>query len=95
LSVVDVAQPGWQPPPNSRLVTSYDPLSPAERARATELETKVLATLGPHPPDRVFVFAGWGRILANSKGIPRSEIDELSAFQERGDGFAIYLSPAS
>jgi hypothetical protein len=32
LSVVDIAEPGWQPPPNGRLVASYDPLSPAERA---------------------------------------------------------------
>jgi hypothetical protein len=94
LSVVDTAEPGWQPPPNSRVVASYDPLSSADRARSMELEAKIRAAMGPHPPGRIFAFSGWGRILAEGAGLARPEIDELAALQKRGDGFAVYLSPA-
>ena len=94
LSVVDIAESGWQPPPNGRLVASYDPLSPAERARSTELEAKIRTrwalirlsvpscsrnTAGPSP---------------RTAGASAAEIDELLALQKRGDGFSVYLSPA-
>jgi hypothetical protein len=94
LSVVDIAEPGWQPPPNGRLVASYDPLSPAERARSTELEAKIRNAMGPHPPLRAFVFTKYSRAVAEDAGASAAEIDELLALQKRGDGFSVYLSPA-
>jgi len=94
VSVVDIAEGPWQAPPGSRLVASSDPLSPAERARSTQLEGKIRAAIGPYAPSRVFVFAPYGRALAEGAGTPAAEIDELAALQRRGDGFAVYLSPA-
>jgi hypothetical protein len=95
LSVVDDAEPGWQPQPGSRLLASYDPLSPAERARATQLDAKIRADMGAHaPPLRVFVDNPYIKVSALMSGASVSDVDELAALQQRGDGFSVYLSPA-
>jgi hypothetical protein len=95
LSVVDNAEPGWQPQPGRRLLASYDPLSPEERARAAQLDSKIRADMGAKaPPQRVFVDNGPLAALAVLSGAAPSDVNELAALQRRGDGFAVYLSPA-
>jgi hypothetical protein len=95
ISVVDTAESGWQPPPDGRLVASYDPLSPAQRARELELDAQVRSEMGTHAPSsRVFVLGPYERVAALSAGASLSAVDELATLQQRGDGFAVYVSPA-
>jgi hypothetical protein len=95
ISVVDVAEPGWHLDPRSRLVASYDPLSPSERDRATHLDTQIRAEMGVHAPHtRLFVLSVYDKVLAEFGGASPADVEELAALQGRGDGFAVYLSPA-
>jgi hypothetical protein len=95
ISVVDVAETGWHLDPRSRLVASYDPLSPSERDRATHLDTQIRAEMGVHAPHtRLFVLSVYDKVLAEFGGASPADVEELAALQGRGDGLAVYLSPA-
>jgi hypothetical protein len=95
ISVVDLAASGWQVPPGSRLLASYDPLKPADRARELELNTRIRAEMGANAPrTQVLVLNPYDKVFAESSGASAVEVEELADLQQHGDGFAVYLSPA-
>jgi hypothetical protein len=51
-TIVNLAELGtaWEPPPGSRRVAFWDPLTFAQRARARELEARILAEMGDSAP---------------------------------------------
>jgi hypothetical protein len=83
----------WRPPPGSRLVASYDPLTAAQRVRAQELAASIRESLGPNaPPGRISI--GLSDVVSMEKlGVSRSAIEELHALEQPGDGYAVYLTP--
>lgn len=46
IALPDLELGAWRPPPGSRLVASYDPLTAAQRARARELDVSIRESLG-------------------------------------------------
>ena len=85
---------GWRPPPGSRRVAGWDPLSPRERARYRELEARIRADLGDGAPERrLLLRQRYATDLAVTMGASRADIDELNRLQARGEALVVYLSP--
>jgi hypothetical protein len=79
----------------SRLVASWDPLSPLERIRAGELEAMIRTTARGRLPEGPLLLDNrdtFGELERD--GASRSNLDELLDLQQRGDRYFIYLSPA-
>lgn len=96
ISVADVSDVAFRPPPGSRRIAGYDPLTPAERAREIGLEQSIRAQMGDRAPEgRVLVNNGFLQYVAEQAGARRDDVAELSRLQARGNGFAVYLSPAA
>jgi hypothetical protein len=85
---------GWVPPPGSRVVASYDPLTPAQRTRIHDLEAKIKADMGANAPQRVLADSAYARGIAVDQGASPADIEEFHQLQVIGDGFIVYLSPA-
>jgi hypothetical protein len=85
---------GWQPPPGSRLVASYDPLTPEQRARARELETKIKSDMGAKAPQRVLLDSPFSRGVAIDGGASPADVAEFHQLQPNADGFEVFVSPA-
>ncbi|MEY2422882.1 MAG: hypothetical protein QOI95_2949 [Acidimicrobiaceae bacterium] len=93
IDLPDVESGAWQPPPGSRLVASFDPLAPAERARARELEASIRASLGSNaPPGRISVGAS-DFLSMKAQGVSRQSLEELNALQQLGDAYVVYVTP--
>jgi hypothetical protein len=84
----------YAPPEGSRLVATYDPLSPDERVRAGALEESIRTSAGGAAPlGPVIVTEAAERDRLVQAGAARGEVDELLAFQQRGDAFYLFLAP--
>jgi hypothetical protein len=93
IDLPDLEAGAWAPPPGSRLVASYDPLTAAQRAKVTELTAGIRELLGPNAP-RGRIATGLGDALhMTGLGVPASALDGLHALQQLGDGYAVYLTP--
>ena len=96
ISVVDLAESGWQVPPGSRLLASFDPPAPADRARELELNTRIRAEMGANAPrTQVLVLTPYDKVFAESSGASTVEVDELAVLQQRGDGYRRVLVPGA
>ena len=73
-------------------VAAYDPLDPADRARANELEGIIRARIGteskstPADVDNVF-----GRAALEQAGVDTGTIAELRRLRARGMPYALYV----
>jgi hypothetical protein len=83
------------PPPDSRLVASYDPLSPRERQEAVTLQRRIRAAIGPRAPVGALVVLPipYSEEQLVDSGAPRSDVERLKALQARGSPYFVYFTP--
>jgi hypothetical protein len=97
ITIVNVAELDhtWEPADGSRRIAFWDPLSSAQRARARELEGRIRVSMGElAPAGRVLVDTRDLGEIAIADGARPDDVDELHDLQKRGDGYAVYMSPA-
>jgi hypothetical protein len=94
ITVVDTSELDGPPDPSARLLATYDPLTPDERAKARDLEARIRQSMDSRAPNgRIFVNnfpLGYTALIA---GASIDDVTQLSELQKRGDGYAVYLSP--
>jgi len=87
---------GWSPPPGSRRIAAYDPLSPRARARAQRLEREVRGRIGnTRPLQPLDVLNAIGRQQLVENGADKRTVDKLAHLRRQGDAYAVYLAPAA
>jgi hypothetical protein len=82
---------GIAPPPGSEVVTSFDPLSPGEQARAQGLLGEIGDLLGDANWDWALVDTALGRQVLVERGVPADVVGELTELRERGAGYTVFL----
>ena len=89
-----VSQP-LQPSPASRLVASYDPLSPRERQEAVGLQRRIRAAMGRGAPPGALVVLPFPYSTTQlvDAGASRSDVLRLKALQTRGSPYFVYFTP--
>jgi hypothetical protein len=82
-------------PPGSRLVASYDPLSPQHRQEAIMLQRRIRAAMGPHAPQGPLVVSPfpYGRRQLVAGGAPARDVARLAFLQTQGSPYLVYLTP--
>jgi hypothetical protein len=87
---------GYVPPTGAHIVASWDPLTTAERDRATELEASIRAAAGDRAPNGALLLNQPGtRSALQAAGASPAQIEELSTLQQRGESYTVLVSPAS
>jgi hypothetical protein len=83
------------PPPGSRLVASYDPLSPQQRQEATVLQRSIRAAMGPRAPQGPLVVSAFSydQELLVAGGASAGDVARLASLQARGSPYVVYLTP--
>ena len=93
VALPDIDAGTFVPPSGARLVASYDPLTPTERARYRQLSSDLRARLGADAPSgRLKLSIDELRALQRLGGA-ESEFQELAALQRRGDGYEVFVTP--
>lgn len=84
-----------QPSPASRLVASYDPLSPGQRLEAVTLQRRIRAELGPRAPADPLVVSQTpdAQSMLVEAGASSSDVQRLSSLQARGSPYLVYFTP--
>jgi hypothetical protein len=84
------------PAPGSRLVASYDPLSPQQRREAVVLQQRIRAAMGQHAPQGPLVVSPFpdGREQLVLGGASARDVARLASLQARGSPYVVYLTPA-
>jgi hypothetical protein len=84
-----------QPPPGSRLVASYDPLSPRERQEAVGLQRRIRAAMGLRAPPGALVVLPipYSTTQLVDGGASRSDVLRLKSLQARGSPYLVYFTP--
>jgi hypothetical protein len=84
-----------QPSPASRLVASYDPLSPSERQEAVTLQRRIRAELGPRATADPLIVSQVPHVqtMLIKEGASRSDLQRLSSLQARGSPYLVYFTP--
>ena len=80
---------GWRPPANSRVVARFDPLSHAERRRATRLEAQIRHDAGMPRDAFLAVGARAQQNVAVRAGANRRDVDALGRLQRRGAAYRV------
>ncbi len=83
------------PPPGSRLVASYDPLSPQQRQEAVTLERRIRAAMGPRAPRDALVVSQirFAQEQLEAGGAARGDVERLADLQARGSPYLVYFTP--
>jgi hypothetical protein len=83
-----------QPPPGSRLVASYDPLSPQQRQEALTLQRRIRAAMGPRAPQAALVVSPhpFPQQQLVDAGAPRGDVERLADLQARGSPYFVYFT---
>jgi hypothetical protein len=93
IDLPDLDAGAWQPPSGSQLVVTYDPLTAAQRARAHELEANIRESLGPNAPLGRLRIGLAEFITMERLGVSAAVLDEFHALEQRGDAYAVYVTP--
>ena len=80
-------------PSGGRLVASYDPLTPAQRARYRELASEVREELGAAAPTGRLALSIDELRTLQRLGVSDSQFNELAALQRIGDGYDVFVTP--
>jgi hypothetical protein len=92
VDVPDIELGVFQPPAGSRIVASYDPLTPRQRARAHEIEVAIRAHMASKAPAGRAEFNVAAQLERDAAGVPRALSDELAGLERLGDGYVVYLT---
>jgi hypothetical protein len=84
----------WQPPPHSRVVATYDPLTPRQRDHSDRLVARIRKAVGTHAPPLLLLGAREERDRLVREGAKRVDVDALAELQAAGEGFVVFVSPA-
>jgi hypothetical protein len=84
-----------QPPPGSRLVASYDPLSTQQRQEALTLQRRIRAAMGPRAPDGALVVSPnpYPQEQLVAAGAAPGDVRRLAALQSSGSPYLVYFAP--
>jgi hypothetical protein len=90
-----IASEAAQPPPGSRLVASYDPLSPQQRQEALTLQRRIRAAMGPRAPQDALVVSPhpFPQEQLVAAGADRGDVERLADLQARGSPYLVYFTP--
>jgi hypothetical protein len=81
--------------PGARRIADYDPLKPAERQDARDLETGIRSQLAPGVPFAPGdVDTIWGRTALTTAGAHPGDVDALRRLRQRGHAYAVFLIPS-
>jgi hypothetical protein len=89
-----IASDSGQPPQGSRLVASYDPLSPQQRQEAVVLQRRIRAAMGPRAPRDPLVVSPlpFPRDQLVAGGATRGDVERLGDLQAGGSPYLVYVS---
>jgi hypothetical protein len=94
----DPTMPAQPVPPSagSRLVATYDPLSPQQRREAILLQQRIRAAMGPRAPQGPLVVSPfpYGREQLVAGGASAADVARLASLQAQGSPYVVYLTPA-
>jgi hypothetical protein len=90
-----IASQAAPPPPGSRLVASYDPLSPQQRQEALMLQRRIRAAMGPRAPQDALVVAPhpFPQQQLVAAGAARGDVERLASLQAGGSPYLVYFRP--
>lgn len=85
---------GWEPPPGTRELTRYDPLTPAERDEMRGLQSRIRSSLGASAPPGILQMNTRADVeRARRHDVSERDITRFRYLQSKGSGFAVLLSP--
>jgi hypothetical protein len=86
---------GWEPPAGAVEIAHHDPLTQAQRARATQLDAELRAFLEPDERAAIItVESRFTRAKLRALGADPDSVDELAELNGPGQAFTVYLAPA-
>jgi hypothetical protein len=98
VGLADPTVPAQAAPPmaGSRLVASYDPLSPQQRREAVALQQRIRTAMGQRAPQGPLVVSPfrYGREQLVLGGASAGDVARLASLQARGSPYVVYLTPA-
>ena len=84
---------GLPPPPRSREVARWDPLTPSERAELRALEQAVRQAMGASAVEgALFLQSPISVSTALKGGATQSQVDRIRELQERSFGLVVFVS---
>jgi hypothetical protein len=87
----DIAR-GFAPPPGAREVAHYDPLSPAQRARATQLAQRIRARVGDANWTEIAPDWTYGQRQLLAHGANPADVAELHKLRAPGSAYTVWIN---